>query len=165
LDEDREVRGKASDAADDIEIFIPSLVDEVSRARSSVWTASMKGLTIRSSGGSPNFDLVDILAAIGDDAATSLWTCRNVECSGGEAAAALHRASDCGDVLLGSALLEIARDVDQTIDGEFSGARYGEDEPWLRIRAVDGSAFDVESTRPSVLERVRARFEIVEDLP
>lgn len=167
-DEDRSVRGKAADAADDIEVFVPSLVEEVSRVRRSApdfTRPAMKGITILKRDGERAFDLADILTVIGDDAARTLWTCRDVECVGGESAKALHEASDCSDVMLGSVLLELARGVTQVIDGYFSGERYGEDEPWIRIRAVDGSAFDVESTRPSVLERLRASFEVVVELP
>ena len=169
-DEAPNVRGHAADAADDIDVFVPSLSDEVSRIRRSApdfTRAVMKGITILdrdADRGGLAFDLADILDAIGDDAARTLWTCRAVACVGDERANALHEASERSDVLLGSVLLELARGVTQVIDGSFSGERYGEDEPWIRIRAVDGSAFDVESTSPSVLERVRARFEKVRDL-
>lgn len=167
-DEDREVRGMACDAVDDIEVFVPNVTDEVSELRRAAAVhareaATMKGVRILDRDpdrGLPEVDLLEILDAIRADVETSLWTC-----AGGESADALREASDRADVLLGSALLELLRGVTRVVDGELSGALYGEDEPWVRVRAVDGSAFDVESTRPSVLERMRARFERVEDLP
>jgi hypothetical protein len=111
-----------------------------------------------------SFDLRDILAVLGADAERSTWTLRDVESYGAEAAVALHQASDDREVLAGGRLLELAGDVTQIVDGEFSGRFPNEDAAWIIIRAVDSSAFDVETDREDVLKRLKSRFDRVEDL-
>lgn len=86
-----------------------------------------------------------------------------MECLGAEGTEALHRASDTGEILEGGRLIALAEQVDQVIDGEFTGHLAGDD--WIVIRAVDSSAFDVETDRDDVIERLRASFEHVEELP
>jgi hypothetical protein len=127
---------------------------------------TMKGVTIQDR--DPvndvlSFDLVEVLQAIGDDIDCSLWTCHGVECAGGESADVLHKACDDSQVLVRAVLLQLARGVTQVIDGEFIGRMPGEDEPRGLIRAVDSTAFDVGSTRDSVLDLARARFASVAD--
>jgi hypothetical protein len=128
----------------------------------------MKGVTILDrdpSSGVLSFDLKDILSVLGDDAERSTWTVRDVECLGGDAATALHHASDAREVLGGNRLADLARDVGQIIDGEFSARLPNEEAPWIMIRAVDSSAFDVETDREDVLAALKAKFDRVEDLP
>lgn len=48
-------------------------------------------------------------------------------------------------------LCEIAADLTQTIEGELRAYRPGESEPWLVIRAVDSSGFDVISDDPTLM--------------
>ncbi len=120
----------------------------------------MRGITILDRG----FDLRDILSVLGDDVERSVWTAMGVECLGEDAAAALERASDGGEVLPGSRLRELACDDVQIVDGEFSGRLPDQEAAWIVIRAVDSSAFDVETDREDVLEALRSRFERVEDL-
>lgn len=128
----------------------------------------MKGVTILDRDPSSNllsFDLRDILSVLGDDGARSAWTVRDVECLGGDAAATLRDASDAAEILAGDLLLDLARNVGQIIDGEFSARLPNEDVPWITIRAVDSSAFDVETDREDVLTALKAKFDCVEDLP
>ena len=83
----------------------------------------MRGVTIRDRDPANNtlsFDLRDILDLLGPDAARSEWRVRDVECVGRQAAEALHRSSDDGEVVGGTQLIQLARDVGQIIDGEFS---------------------------------------------
>jgi hypothetical protein len=111
------------------------------------------------------FDLIDILVLLGADAQRSNWTVPYVECVGGEAAAALDAASEAQEQLTGMRLIELARGLVQTIDGEFIGSLPGEAARWIVIRAVDSSAFDVETDREDVLRLLRARFLCVEEIP
>lgn len=111
------------------------------------------------------FDLRDILAALGADAELSRWRIAGVDCLGREAAEALHEASDRGSCLDGSRLGVLARDVDQIIDGEFAGYLPGVGAPWIVIRAVDSSAYDVVTDRQDVLLRLTSRFSRVRDIP
>jgi len=111
------------------------------------------------------FDLRDILLVLGDDGERSKWTVKGVECLGGDAAVALHSASEKCEVLAGSRLRALAHDVVQTVDGEFSAYLPNEDAAWITIRAVDSAAFDVETDREDILSAIRAHFDHVEEMP
>ena len=118
----------------------------------------MKGIAIRD-----RTNLRDILWILGDDVRRSSWRATDVQCLGAEGTEALHRASDTGDILEAGRLIALAEQVDQVTDGEFTGRLADED--WIVIRAVDSSAFDVETDRGEVIERLRASFEHVDELP
>lgn len=128
----------------------------------------MSGVTILDrdpSTGVLSFDLRDILRWLGDDATRSVWVVRNVECRGGDAATELHEASDRSTELSGARLNELANGVMQVVDGEFYGRLPNESSAWITIRAVDSSAFDVETNREDILRALKANFSHVEDLP
>jgi hypothetical protein len=111
-----------------------------------------------------SFDLRDILALVPEDAIDSSWQVSGAEAVG-HSAEALHDASDAGVLLSHPRLCEIAADLTQTIDGELRAYRPGESEPWLVIRAVDSSGFDVISDDPTLIETVRRRFQRVREYP
>ncbi len=110
------------------------------------------------------FDLVDILAAIGEAGINARWVCSGVECFG-EGAEAIHAFSDLGAWLDGGTLAAMAARVGQTVDGYFRAFQGDEATAWLVIRAVDGAGFDVECRDAAVLERLRGRFRYVTELP
>lgn len=126
----------------------------------------MKGVTISNldNRGHLAFDLRHILELIELDAHRSRWTVRNLECVG-SSAGELHRVADAGTLLDGAQLLALSRGVNQVIDGEFAGFFSGQDDPWIRIRAVDSSFWDIFTDRDDILDRVRSRFQRVTDLP
>lgn len=109
-------------------------------------------------------DLRDILALIPEDGARWLWGVSGAEAVG-PSAEALHSASDAGDTLSLVRLREIAAKITQTINGEFRSFRDGESEPWVVVRAVDSSTFDVISDDAVFLEKVRGRFKRVREYP
>jgi hypothetical protein len=111
-----------------------------------------------------SFDLKDILPLAGVRAATSRWRCRFVECTG-ESAEELHAASDAGRIISGEELLRIASGLLQVIDGRFEAYSDVDAEPWLMVKAVDSSSFEVWSDDPDVIIRVRENFREVSDLP
>ena len=129
-------------------------------------TGKKAGVTISDvdANGFLTFDLRDILALIPGDGAGSLWEVSGAEAVG-PSAEVLHRVSDGGDTLILARLREISANVTQTINGEFRSYRPGESEPWVLIRAVDSSMFDVISDDAAFLEKVRARFERVREYP
>src|SRR5688572_19406312 len=88
--------------------------------------------------GSLAFDLRDILALLPDRVRACTWVCHHVECSGPRSAA-LHAASESGDRLQGSKLLELADGIQQTIEGTFSAYLPGNNRPWCIMRAIDGA--------------------------
>ena len=64
--------------------------------------------------------------------------------------------------IAGEHLSRIAHDLTQVIDGKFA-ALESSDSPWVIIRAVDSSFYEVFSTESAVLDRVRATFRKVSD--
>lgn len=121
----------------------------------------MQGITIISTDSARSvldFDLRDILEVIGEIADETEWALRDVECMGGAAADDMHRASETGTRVKGTRLREMSRGVDQVIDGTFAGFHAGDQQPWVVIRAVDSTAFDVICDNPQVIENLRARF-------
>lgn len=126
----------------------------------------MKGVTITANDKvmkSMTIDLKDLLALI-PESRSSQWRMRNVEAVG-KYAATLHRHSDNQEQISGEEFLSVSLKIDQTIDGVFEAYKSNCFEPWLRIRAVDGIAFDVETEDESILNRIRQSFKSVADLP
>jgi hypothetical protein len=127
----------------------------------------MQGIEIKDSTLGSNFlsfDLREILAAIGNSALASSWRCQYVECTG-DNAEVLHRISDEGRVISGVELVQIVSGIHQTIDGKFQAYRDKANNPWLIIRAVDSTSFDVLSSDSKTLEKMRRNFRDVTDLP
>lgn len=130
----------------------------------------MKGVTIKDTGPSRNllaFDLKDILRAIGPVVESLEWRLEDIDCTG-EGSDEIHDLCDRGEQVTGARLVALAERILQTIDGEFRGYRSDapdRDMPWLIIRAVDSTVFDVECDDPDVLAAVRRRFTDVRDMP
>jgi hypothetical protein len=110
-------------------------------------------------------DLHHILDLFGERAVQSRWRASEVWATGqetGEAAQELERLADGQTFIAGEHLSRIAHNLVQVIDGEFS-AFDSSDSPWVIVRAVDSSFYEVFSTEPAVLDRVRASFQKVSD--
>lgn len=128
----------------------------------------MKGITIRDidpERGVLAFDLHDILELLGEKGLVSQWEVRAVEVASGVAATRLERLADEESVVDGNELLSLARAVNQVVDGEFKGTLPGEAKPWVIVRAVDSSAYDVETDDKRLLDGIRRRFSVVDDIP
>jgi hypothetical protein len=110
------------------------------------------------------FDLRDILPLIGKKAYCSQWKVQNVEAIGGSGAEELHRLADENLPVSGDRLAELANATTQIVDGEFY-AFLEDDRPWLIVRAVDSSAFDIETDDPHILEALRERFSDICEIP
>lgn len=125
----------------------------------------MRGVTIadREKGGAVlSFDLIDILRLLGPEGEGSDWEVAELECTGSPSADELQRLAEGNGRLSGRTLLQLAAGT-QVIDGVFSGYRGGDAAPWVRVRAVDSTAFDVESDDDAVLGRLKECFEVVSD--
>ncbi len=109
------------------------------------------------------FDLIDILAVLGAEAIAAQWQISGVECFG-EAAEQLHQYSDAELALSGEELLNLAAKVTQVIEGTFAGYRLGDSSPWIIIDAVDGSAYDIQTSEEQILHQLRQKFRAVSDL-
>jgi hypothetical protein len=104
------------------------------------------------------FDLKDILAAVGERVNKSRWRCRDLW--------VLARFNDHDDSyridrlkLSGEELMEMASKIRQTIDGRFEARGEGAAKnPWLVIVAFDSSWFEVWSSKPWVIDRVKTQL-------
>jgi hypothetical protein len=125
----------------------------------------MRGLTVtdKDARNVLTFDLKDILSLLGEKGMKSTWSISGLEAVDGEAAQELHALSDTEQVVSGHRLQELAAVISQTIDGEFVGSLYDSLEPWIRIRVVDSSAFDIITADREVHAKIKGRFsEVVE---
>jgi hypothetical protein len=128
----------------------------------------MRGVTITDSTKDGRFlavDLIDILRLLGPSAENAEWRMGALEAAGGAAADELHQLADTGVRVPGRTLLQLATEGTQVIDGVFTGYRTGDNDPWVIIRAIDSSAFDVQTEDTEVLARMRERFRNVAELP
>lgn len=110
------------------------------------------------------FDLIDVLRALGSDVLRSCWLLEGIECVGA-GADEFHRLSDENVRVSGQKLIDLAASIDQMIDGECAGyLTEFTKQPWIVIRAVDSSGFDVECSKQSILRGMKAKFRNVVDL-
>lgn len=84
------------------------------------------------------------------------WVACEVEAIG-HGAPALQQAADASRELSFDDLLQLARSVDQVIDGEFAGYDSNKKRR-LVLRAVDSTAFDVEGDDEGVASLIEATF-------
>jgi len=130
----------------------------------------MPGLKIRDGtepGGSGGlqFDLSKVLAALGQAAVKSRWSCAdlNYVSKDDREVPVLERAATPGEQVAGLELIEGTRLLLQVIDGQFTG--FDEDgNVWVIIRAVDSSWWEVWSDNKWVHEAIRSNFRVVESI-
>lgn len=124
----------------------------------------MRGVTISDKKNSLlAFDLIDILKLIGEKAFLSTWKIFNVECIG-EEAETLHNISDRGMHISGNILFSISSNLIQVINGEFE-AYFEGDSPWLIIKAIDSSEYDVKTDDNNIITKMKNSFSDVVALP
>ncbi|NET61270.1 MAG: hypothetical protein F6K47_35630 [Symploca sp. SIO2E6] len=109
-------------------------------------------------------NLIDILYLLGAPAQESEWDISGLECLGSKADE-LHQIADDSVRISGAILFELAAQLTQVIDGVFVGYKQGKQKPWIIVRAVDSSAYDVESSSEEVLASIRQNFQEVVDIP
>ncbi|HLM02704.1 MAG TPA: hypothetical protein VK400_16750 [Pyrinomonadaceae bacterium] len=117
-----------------------------------------------SGGNSLNFDLRDVLAVIGEPARKARWRGRDIWCTASRNGKAVSIREERRD-FSGEEFFQFASSIHQTIDGRFEVRR--EDaakKSWLVIVAFDSSWFEVWSSKPEVIEKLRNHFEKVSDL-
>jgi hypothetical protein len=105
----------------------------------------------------PALTLSGLLQVLGKPALDSRWRISDVEATG-SSSDALHAASDDGIELDGARLLALADGLHQVIDGDFRAFAEGAEEPWVIVRAVDSTSWDVASTSDEALDAVRMRY-------
>jgi hypothetical protein len=128
----------------------------------------MRGIKIRDmveSGQYLAVDLRHVLDALGERAIRSSWKACGVWATGKKAgvAAKLEKLADGKTLTTGMELSRIANNLVQVIDGEFQAFESGNTVPWVVIRAVDSSCYEIFSSENDVLDKVRNSFCEVSD--
>jgi len=111
-------------------------------------------------------DLKHVLDLFGERTIQSRWRASEVWATGqetAEAARELEALADGQTFITGEHLSRLAHRLIQVIDGEFSAFERSSDSPWIIIRAVDSSFYEVFSTEPAVLDTIRSSFQKVSD--
>lgn len=131
--------------------------------------SNMRGIQIKDAAPSARgvrlvFDLKDILAIISDFVPSHRWRCQDVVYTGtveGEFTMVRLPPREFS----GYEFSSFASAISQTIDGTFEALENDSETPWLIIRAVDSSWFEVWSLYGEVLERIKRHFASVRDIP
>jgi len=109
--------------------------------------------------------LQELLVLIGTErVAASIWSAHDIEAAGApRGARELMRLGDSGEQFNGDALIALAEEGVQIIDGELraSAPTGGE----LRIRAVDSTHWDVEAVDEELLRAISLRVDGATALP
>ena len=127
----------------------------------------MQGVTIRDGtepGGSGGleFDLREVLAALGKRAVAFRWRSRYLQyVSRDEQDISVLERLRAQDVVSGADFVNGIDQLLQVIDGEFEA--FDKNRRWVVIRAADSSKWEVWSDDQSVLEAVQAKFRITGD--
>ncbi len=108
-------------------------------------------------------DLHSLIVALGERALDSTWYGSGVECYG-ERAEELHALADQNMPIEGADFLSITSGIRQTIQGDFQAFGPDADSPWIWIRAWEGDGFYAETDDPKIKERLKSKFESVEDV-
>jgi hypothetical protein len=92
----------------------------------------------------PVRDLEDLLRAAGSLSVAARWELSLIEAAGDWGAAEeLHRISDAGLAIDGAVLQALAEQRPQLIEGWLKALDPDQADPWLILRAVDGTEWDV----------------------
>ena len=119
---------------------------------------------VTTGGGCLSFDLQDVLAALGVRASTSGWYARHLNyISNDDRDVAVMQAMASGTVVNGRDVMAGIEQLSQVIGGEFVATDPGCELPWVIVRAVDSSWWEVVSDDAEVLEVIRKRFRDVEE--
>jgi hypothetical protein len=110
--------------------------------------------------GAVTVSLSKLLALLNRRGRSSKWLIRSADASGASAGQ-LHRAADDKTMLSGSALANIAGHLDQLLEGELFAFGPDDARPWLVIRSVDSSSWDVATDDEAILRQIRSRYSSV----
>jgi len=120
--------------------------------------ADMNGVTFPAWGAGNPIELSVVLELLGDRGRESSWRLRNVEVAPSKTSDRLHALSEQGEAASGEELFRLAAEKPQIIDGELEGTLPDADEPWVCIRAVDSTSWDILSHDEALLDRARTTF-------
>ncbi|MEO5930173.1 MAG: hypothetical protein ABIR47_09585 [Candidatus Kapaibacterium sp.] len=125
----------------------------------------MSILNVNTGAGWPEIDLRHIIALLGDDMRRCRWRVGNCESVGEEwGSGVVNALSSLDTVMPGEDFVRIVSGVYQTVEGSFTAFRPYSDTPWFEINAIDGTAFDVISDDPAILDILRCTFADIQEL-
>jgi tetratricopeptide (TPR) repeat protein len=110
-----------------------------------------------------DLDLYDLILALGGRALNSTWFGSGVECYG-ENVQELYAFTDQDRPIAGGDFLPITSGIRQTIAGDFQAFDPGAASHWIFIHAWEGSGFYIETNDPRIKERLKARFQGIEEV-
>lgn len=124
----------------------------------------MPGIRIRDlAEGTLAFDLADLLKLLGDSVRDSIWKCFVAECIPVDLARPdLAKAYNTQVPLTGRELLALAEETRQVIDGKFEAFHIGDDRPWITLKAVDSTYWEVFASDYQQFAPFQSRFQNVE---
>jgi hypothetical protein len=117
----------------------------------------MPGLAIPAYRDGDSIALSDLLDVLGGDATRSSWTLHDLELAPSPAAERIYDAISDGSAVPGNRLRDLAVIGLQVIDGILEARAHAEADPWVSVRAVDGSWWDVVAA-DNVLRRFQDAF-------
>jgi hypothetical protein len=112
-----------------------------------------------------SFDLRDIIAVIGEPVLSSRWLCYDLCYTANRNGRSVEIREERLKIS-GEELIHLASSIHQTIDGRFEAKSGGAAKmPWLIIIAFDSSWFEVWTSKPQVIEKLKEHFQMVNDIP
>ena len=102
-------------------------------------------------------DLLNTLALLENHLGPLEWVASDVWATG-ERSQELEALAEKGARIKSEQLLVLAKAVNQVIDGEFKGYLADAEKPWVIVRAVDSSWYELHCEDVAVIEQAKQRF-------
>ena len=119
----------------------------------------------RASGRFLDVRLKDILTAIGEPVLTSRWVGRDLWCVRSHDGLP-QELKEKKLKFSGEEMLLFASNAGLVIDGRFEARGQGAAKrPWLVIVAFDGTFYDVWTSKPNIIEKIKERYNDVSEIP
>jgi hypothetical protein len=118
----------------------------------------MPGVTFPAYRGGEVIVLSELLDLLGPAAVRSTWVLHELELAPSPAAERIYAAMRDHETMPGALLAELATKELQVVEGVLEAHEESDAEPWIELRAVDGSWWDVLSGDDAVLRRFAERF-------
>lgn len=113
---------------------------------------------------SSELDLRTILSVLNLHTARAVWEVDHADenfWAMGKDIRAIEALVGSGKRISGETLRSIADDIHQVIWGEFRAFDGAAKAPWVIVRAIDGSCFEIESEDETLIALVRQHFDLV----
>ncbi len=112
-----------------------------------------------------DFDLDELLDILGPRVATSAWSISGIQYVSQDDIAIPTLNGPDDSRVTGVELIAAIPNLLQVIDGEFKAFdQMTDDVPWVVLRAVDSSWWEVETDIPNIAGTIQKRFENVSEL-